>query len=207
MSDKDSVRTAPAASPSDDDEGFLSRWSRLKNAERSGVAEGPEQDTAAPAALPGDDGATEETESAPLTDADMPPLESLSGNSDVSGFLSKGVSEGLRRAALRKLFHSPKFNVCDGLDDYCEDFTNFPALGSTITADMRHHMERLLKERMAQAGEAVEAVEASDAQDSVARSGAAAAETDGGENMDESLDVPADGDESRAKVNNDRKDV
>ena len=69
---------------------------------------------------------------------------------------------------------------------------------------MRHHMERLLKERMAQAGEAVES---SDAQDSVARSGAAAADTDGGENMDENLDVPADGDESRAKVNNDRKDV
>ena len=151
MSDKDSSRTAPAAPPSDDEEGFLSRWSRLKNAERSGVGEEPEQDIAAPAALSVDDGATEETESAPLTDADMPPLESLSGNSDVSGFLSKGVSEGLRRAALRKLFHSPKFNVCDGLDDYCEDFTNFPALGSTITADMRHHMERLLKDRLAQA--------------------------------------------------------
>ncbi len=204
MSDKDSSRTAPAAPPSDDEEGFLSRWSRLKNAERSGVGEEPEQDIAAPAALSVDDGATEETESDPLTDADMPPLESLSGNSDVSGFLSKGVSEGLRRAALRKLFHSPKFNVCDGLDDYCEDFTNFPALGSTITADMRHHMERLLKDRLAQAGEAVEA---GDAQDSVARSEAAAADTDGDENMDENLDVPADGDESRAKVKNDGKDV
>ena len=204
MSDKDSSRTAPAAPPSDDEEGFLSRWSRLKNAERSGVGEESEQDIAAPAALSVDDGATEETESAPLTDADMPPLESLSGNSDVSGFLSKGVSEGLRRAALRKLFHSPKFNVCDGLDDYCEDFTNFPALGSTITADMRHHMERLLKQRLAQAGEAVEA---GDAQDSVARSVAAAADTDGDENMDENLDVPADEDESRAKVKNDGKDV
>ena len=204
MSDKDSSRTAPAAPPSNDEEGFLSRWSRLKNAERSGVGEESEQDIAAPAALSVDDGATEETESAPLTDADMPPLESLSGNSDVSGFLSKGVSEGLRRAALRKLFHSPKFNVCDGLDDYCEDFTNFPALGSTITADMRHHMERLLKQRLAQAGEAVEA---GDAQDSVARSVAAAADTDGDENMDENLDVPADGDESRAKVKNDGKDV
>ena len=204
MSDKDTSRTAPAAPPSDDEEGFLSRWSRLKNAERSGVGEESEQDIAAPAALSVDDGATEETESAPLTDADMPPLESLSGNSDVSGFLSKGVSEGLRRAALRKLFHSPKFNVCDGLDDYCEDFTNFPALGSTITADMRHHMERLLKQRLAQAGEAVEA---GDAQDSVARSVAAAADTDGDENMDENLDVPADEDESRAKVKNDGKDV
>ena len=204
MSDKESSRTAPAAPPSNDEEGFLSRWSRLKNAERSGVGEESEQDIAAPAALSVDDGATEETESAPLTDADMPPLESLSGNSDVSGFLSKGVSEGLRRAALRKLFHSPKFNVCDGLDDYCEDFTNFPALGSTITADMRHHMERLLKQRLAQAGEAVEA---GDAQDSVARSVAAAADTDGDENMDENLDVPADGDESRAKVKNDGKDV
>ena len=39
------------------------------------------------------------------TDADMPPLESLSADSDFTGFLSPKVSESLRRAALRKLFH------------------------------------------------------------------------------------------------------
>ncbi|MCZ6732230.1 MAG: hypothetical protein O7B27_06725, partial [Gammaproteobacteria bacterium] len=32
--------------------------------------------------------------------------------------------------------------IRDGLDDYDEDFTVFEPLGDTITADMRHQMER-----------------------------------------------------------------
>jgi len=66
------------------------------------------------------------------------------GNRDYSGysgFLSPGVSEGLRRRALRKLFMSAVFNVRDGLDDYDEDFTNFEALGDIVTSDMRHQAE------------------------------------------------------------------
>ena len=76
-----------------------------------------------------------------LGDDDMPPLESLDESSDYSGFLSPGVSEGLRRRALRKLFTSAVFNVPDGLDDYDDDFTSFAALGDIVTADMRHQAE------------------------------------------------------------------
>ena len=76
-----------------------------------------------------------------LTDADMPPIESLTVDSDYSGFLSSKVSESLRRAALRKLFHSSELNVIDGLDDYAEDFTSFAALGDLVTAEMRHRIE------------------------------------------------------------------
>ena len=75
------------------------------------------------------------------TDADMPPLDSLDENSDYRGFLSPGVSEGLRRRALRKLFMSAAFNVRDGLDDYDEDFTSFEVLGDIVTSDMRHQAE------------------------------------------------------------------
>ena len=71
----------------------------------------------------------------------MPPLDSLHEGSDYSGFLSPGVSEGLRRRALRKLFTSAVFNVPDGLDDYDEDFTSFPALGDIVTSDMKHQAE------------------------------------------------------------------
>ena len=71
----------------------------------------------------------------------MPPLESLSADSDFTGFLSPKVSETLRRAALRKLFHASTFNVVDELDDYAEDFTTFEALGDIITADMRYQIE------------------------------------------------------------------
>lgn len=83
------------------------------------------------------DGSTEET----LTDADMPPLESLSADSDYTGFLSPKVSEKLRRAALRRLFHGDEFNIVDGLDEYAEDFTTFEALGDIVTSDMRHMIE------------------------------------------------------------------
>lgn len=46
----------------------------------------------------------------------------------------------LRQRALRKLFHSPLMNICDGLDDYAEDFTSFAVLGDIITSDMRHQL-------------------------------------------------------------------
>ena len=71
----------------------------------------------------------------------MPPLASLNEDSDYAGFLSEKVSESLRRAALRKLFHSSAFRVIDDLDDYAEDFTTFEALGDIVTADMRHQQE------------------------------------------------------------------
>ena len=76
-----------------------------------------------------------------LTDEDMPALESLDENSDYSGFLSSGVSESLRRRALRKLFSSAVFNIPDGLDDYDDDFTTFEALGDIVTSDMKHQAE------------------------------------------------------------------
>lgn len=75
------------------------------------------------------------------TDADMPPLESLTAESDFSDFMSPGVSESLRKAALRKLFHMPHLNVVDGLDDYAEDFTSFEPLGDIVTHHARHMME------------------------------------------------------------------
>ncbi|MGB1108739.1 MAG: DUF3306 domain-containing protein [Gammaproteobacteria bacterium] len=116
------------------DEPFLSRFSRRK-------AEARQQtlvDSQAPAEAP----SVDETPAPPeLTDADMPPLESLSFDSDFSGFMSPKVSETLRRQALRKLFLSPEFNVVDGLDEYAEDYTKFEALGDIVTADMKHEIE------------------------------------------------------------------
>jgi hypothetical protein len=75
----------------------------------------------------------------------LPDLDQLDQDSDYSAFLAPGVDAELRRRALRKLFCSPKFNTFDGLDTYRDDFTSFPALGDVVTADMRHHLERLAK--------------------------------------------------------------
>ena len=135
-----------------DAEGPLRRWSRRKREavrekEAAEEARGRDafrapseavQDAREPA---GDAPAPAAVEEKVLTDDDMPPLESLDENSDYSGFLSPGVTEGLRRRALRKLFMSAVFNVRDGLDDYDEDFTNFEALGDIVTSDMRHQAE------------------------------------------------------------------
>ncbi len=118
----------PAARHDEPRQGFLARWSRRKrNAREEEQAAARQEPLKAP--------------EAPKTDADMPALETLNEHSDYSGFLSPGVSERLRQAALRKLFHLPQLNVVDGLDDYAEDYRVFAPLGDIVTADMRHRRE------------------------------------------------------------------
>lgn len=90
----------------------------------------------------------EQADAPPLTDDDMPPIESLSSDSDLSGFFSKGVSTALKRAALRHVFQQPQFNVRDGLNDYDGDYTVFEPLGDTITSDMKWHVARKERERL-----------------------------------------------------------
>lgn len=111
------------------DDAPLIRWSRRKLEARRGESE--------PIPVP----VSDEPSPRELTDVDMPALETLDENADVSMFFSRKVSPELRRLALRKLFRSSKFNICDGLDDYDGDYTQFAALGETVTADMRHMME------------------------------------------------------------------
>lgn len=132
------------------DEGFLSRWSRRKlNPETSRPDEVQKfPDGQAPLVEAGVDAVQKplvESEEQPpvLTDEDMPPIESLHENSDFTGFMSPGVSDELRKLALRKLFSGAAFNVVDGLDDYDEDYTSFEKLGDIITSDMRYQMERI----------------------------------------------------------------
>ena len=111
--------------------------------------------TRSPGSEPEDGGATEMPGERPvLTDADMPDLDTLDENSDYSGFLSPGVSDRLRKLALRKLFSSAGFNIRDGLDDYDDDFTRFTPLGDMVTADMKHRAEVAERRRRAAEAEA-----------------------------------------------------
>ena len=134
------------------DEGPLRRWARRKRAvarEKEAADEARRRDASRGLSEAEHDGggsagdASEAilVEEKVLTDEDMPSLDSLDQHSDYSGFLSSGVSEGLRRRALRKLFSSAVFNVPDGLDDYDDDFTSFAALGDIVTSDMKHQAE------------------------------------------------------------------
>ena len=85
-----------------------------------------------------------------LSDEDMPDIETLNEDSDFSGFMSTGVSEGLRTMALKKLFMGKSFNIRDGLDEYDDDYTKFEKMPSTmVTADMKHMVEVEAKKQLA----------------------------------------------------------
>lgn len=53
---------------------------------------------------------------------ELPPVDSLTPDSDFTPYLRQGVSPATRNAALKKLFADPAFNVMDGLDVYIEDY-------------------------------------------------------------------------------------
>lgn len=134
--------------------GFLQRWSRRKSEPDQQPAEPVEaldvgQADPAEAPLQVDDSADQPAEVAPLTDDDMPPLETLDADSDYTPFMSSGVSNELRQLALKKLFFSGLFRERDGLDDYDDDFTRFEPLGDTITSDMKFHQRREERARLA----------------------------------------------------------
>lgn len=138
----------PLPAPAGDDENFLRRWSRRKH--EAEVGEGP---GAPPAPAPV---AEQESPPAPvLTDADMPPIESLTPDSDFSGFMSPGVSEALRQQALRVLFRSPALNIRCPLDSEYYDCANMTPLGSIITHEMRDEMEREARKKLAALGREV----------------------------------------------------
>jgi hypothetical protein len=104
-------------------ERFLSRWSRLKHAQ-AGSADAasvppvqPPVTAPHPAAAPAAPAAGEGA--APL----LPSIESLTMESDYAQFFQPKVPEALRRAAVKKLFADPHFNVMDGLDTYIDDYS------------------------------------------------------------------------------------
>ena len=106
------------------DENFLSRWSRRKHAAAAGVR----SEDAAPATAPVPPGAAGATPASavsaePAPPAELPPVASLSIESDFAPFMAKEVDPSLQRAALRKLFQDERFNVMDGLDVYIDDYT------------------------------------------------------------------------------------
>jgi hypothetical protein len=58
----------------------------------------------------------------PAADA-LPPVESVTLDSDFTALLRPEIDEGLKRKALKQLFRDPRFNVMDGLDVYIDDYS------------------------------------------------------------------------------------
>lgn len=125
----------------DSDESFLARWSRLK---RTGEPAAPGKGGgAAPVALARATPASEPVSAAgtappapvegdkrprPREDAalikDLPPVESLTKDSDYTAFLKDGVPEDLKQKALKRLWSAdPQFDVVDAFTEYGADYT------------------------------------------------------------------------------------
>ena len=98
-----------------DKERFAARWSRLKRERAKEDAAVPEKDLPQQSPVP-----------------PLPPIESLTPESDFSGFMAGSVQDSLRRAALKKLFTDPHFNGPDLFEPFSGDWT----AGETIPQEM-----------------------------------------------------------------------
>jgi Protein of unknown function (DUF3306) len=109
----------------------LSRWSRRKLA---AAAEAPALPASAPAVVPAP--ATAAGAPTPPAALELPPVESLTFDSDFTAFLQPGVDDKVKRAALKQLFRDPRFNIMDGLDTYIDDYTKADPIPPDIVADL-----------------------------------------------------------------------
>lgn len=95
----------------DDEEHFLSRWSRRKLEAKHDAS------AVLPAAqLPVD------VPAAPATGATVPGVQQTDGV-EYREYFDPKVDEKLRQTALKALFRDPHFNVMDGLDTYIDDYS------------------------------------------------------------------------------------
>lgn len=109
-------------------ETFFARWSRRKT-------EAVQAEVAAPEPL------EEVTPEVP-----QPTLEqvaALAADDDFTPFVARGVDETVRRAAMKKLFSDPRFNVMDGLDTYIEDYNKFEPMTPAMIAALNHAKDLL----------------------------------------------------------------
>jgi hypothetical protein len=139
---------------SEEKQDFLRRWSRLKH------------EAAAKKPLP----AENVSEKAPA----LPPLDSLNFESDFKAFMHAKVEQSVKRAALKKLFADPRFNVMDGLDTYIDDYTISEPISDELLARIEQVREQLLappkpKEEEEQAKPSEGAAPAEPAEDNVDR--------------------------------------
>ena len=124
-------------------ETFFARWARVKT-EAACTPPAPEAGDATiapPFAQP--------VNAEPAPELPAPTLEqvqSLTPDSDFTPFVARGVDEAVRRAAMKKLFADPRFNVMDGLDTYIDDYNKFEPLTPLMVAALNHAKDFIARE-------------------------------------------------------------
>jgi hypothetical protein len=128
-----------------DEQDFLARWSRRKQEAAAKSA----TEAAKPRAP---------AESAPA----LPALDQLTPDSDFSAFMKAKIDERVRRAALKKLFADPRFNVIDAMDVYIDDYSISDPIPPEMLAQLQHSKSTLNPPvAQAQAGSEADAAAAS----------------------------------------------
>jgi hypothetical protein len=105
-------------------ENFLSRWSRRKLDDNESEAVTPEVDLSPP-------------EISELDSVNPEASQSSEPAEELPIWQQKDVDPELKRNALRSLFQQAEFNYRDGLNDYDHDFTKQPKLGDIVTVQMK----------------------------------------------------------------------
>ena len=142
-------------------ENFIARWSRRKTAAQDATA----RPAAAPAAAPtrpeggGDDrkendaapalGGVPAPSAAAFDPAKLPPIESITAETDIRAFLAPGVPAHLTRAALRRAWASdPNIRDFVGLSENSWDFNAPDAIAGfgplEMTDELRGQIARML---------------------------------------------------------------
>ena len=130
----------------DDDENFVSRWSRRKSearkAEEKPAEPAPPPELAPPAA-PAVSNAGAAPSGAGVQSAvaapQLPPVESLKGlASDYRGFMQPGVDDNVKRSALKRLFSDPHFENFERFEAYCEDYTQGEPIPLAMLKTLEH---------------------------------------------------------------------
>ncbi|MFI4961940.1 MAG: DUF3306 domain-containing protein [Hyphomicrobiales bacterium] len=130
-----------------DPEKFLDRWSRRKRDAADEPAPVAAKDaTAAP--LPPDAGANAPAAEVPFDPASLPPIESISANSDIRAFLQPGLPPDLSRAALRRAWSTdPAIRDFIGLVENGWNFNDpdgIPGFGPINAGDVAQLLARVI---------------------------------------------------------------
>ena len=118
-----------------EEQDFLRRWSRLKR-----------ESAAVPAKKATEENKAVEKKAAEQSPVPLPSLDSLTFESDFKAFMHAKVEETVKRAALKKLFADPRFNVMDGLDTYIGDYTQSDTIPPEMLARLEQRREKLFNQ-------------------------------------------------------------